>query len=185
MASMYCKLFASLYQGTLRGRAHEILVFTNLLAHCDANGVVDKHPRAIAEEVGLSVDEVKAALIVLESPDPESRSPELNGARISRMDDHRSWGWIIVNHAKYSAIRNAEDRKEQNRRAQENWRNKQKVSKVSHDKPQSSHIDTDTNKDKESEAHSPSLPKVTIPLRSRAPTKRKSRTTSTNTKLHR
>ena len=79
---MYCKLFASLYQGTLRGCAHEILVFTNLLAHCDSAGFVDKHFKAISEETGLTIDQVKSAIIVLESPDPESRSPELNGSRI-------------------------------------------------------------------------------------------------------
>ena len=45
---MYCKLFASLYQGTLRGQSDEILVFTNLLANCDRDGYVDKHFRAIA-----------------------------------------------------------------------------------------------------------------------------------------
>ena len=73
MAFMYCKLFASLYQGTLRGKSHEILVFTNMLAHADAEGCVDKHFRAIADEVGLSVDEVKEAVENLESPDPESR----------------------------------------------------------------------------------------------------------------
>ena len=42
MTFMYCKLFASLYQGTLRGKSHEILVFTNLLAHADAEA--DRHP---------------------------------------------------------------------------------------------------------------------------------------------
>lgn len=123
---MYCKLFASLYQGTLRGASHEILVFTNLLAHADRHGIVDKHFRAIAEETGLSIDEVKAAIVTLESPDPESRSPDEAGARIVRMDAHRVWGWRIVNYGKYRAIRSEEDRAEQNRLAQERWRNKNK-----------------------------------------------------------
>lgn len=127
---MYCKLFASLYQGTLRGRSDEILVFTNLLAHCDASGGVDKHFRAIAEETGLSIDRVKAAITVLESPDDESRSPDADGARIQRVDDHRVWGWNVVNYGKYRAIRNEEDRKEQNRLAQERFRNKNKPPKA-------------------------------------------------------
>ena len=84
---MYCKLFASLYQGTLRGRSHEILVFTNLMAHASKDGYVDKHFRAIAEETGLTIDEVKAAIVTLESPDEESRSPAANGARLRRMED--------------------------------------------------------------------------------------------------
>ena len=123
---MYAKLFASLYQGTLRGRADEILVFTNLLAHCDRFGVVDKHPRAIADECGISVERVEIALLNLEAPDAESRSPELNGCRIARIDEHRHWGWQIVNHAKYRAIRNEDERREQNRLAQDRFRNKRK-----------------------------------------------------------
>lgn len=115
---MYCKLFASLYQGTLRGRAHEILVFTNMLASASRIGECDKHWRAIAEEVGLTVDEVKAACANLEKPDVESRSPEDSGRRIVRLDEHRDWGWRIVNYMKYRMIRDREDRMEQNREAQ-------------------------------------------------------------------
>lgn len=129
---MYGKLFASLYQGTLRGKSHEILVFTNLLAHADSTGIVDKHFRAIAEETGITVDQVKTALIKLESPDSESRSPEEEGRRIIRCDAHRAWGWQIVNHAKYRAIRSEEDRREQNRLAQERFRNKSKPPSAKH-----------------------------------------------------
>jgi hypothetical protein len=123
---VYAKLFTSIYQGTLRGNSHGLLVFTNLLAHCDKLGEVDMHPRAIAEEVGLSVDQVRAALLVLESPDDESRSPEEQGRRILRKDEHRDWGWRVVNYLKYRAIRDEDDRREQNRLAQEKWRNKNK-----------------------------------------------------------
>ena len=125
---MYAKIFASLYQGTLRGRTHEILVFTNLLAHADAAGYVDKHFRAVAEETGLTQEEVRAAILILEAPDPESRSPECAGARLIRMDEHRAWGWKIVNHGKYRAIKNEDDRREQNKLAQARWREKNKPS---------------------------------------------------------
>lgn len=139
---IYVKLFASLYQGTLRGRSDEILVFTNLLAHADAHGIVDKHWRAIAEETGLPRERVEAAILTLESPDSESRSPEMDGCRLVRMDEHRAWGWKIVNYGKYRAIRNEDDRKEQNRIAQEKFRNKNKpkiseVSKSKQSKPPS------------------------------------------------
>jgi hypothetical protein len=122
---MYAKLFKSIYQGTLRGDSGGILVFTNLLANADQTGRVDMHPRAIAEEIGLDVERVKEILLRLEAPDDESRSPELEGRRIVRIDGHRAWGWEIVNYLKYRAIRNEEDRREQNRASQERWRNKQ------------------------------------------------------------
>ena len=131
---MYGKLFASLYQGTLRGQSHPILVFTNLLAHADQHGHVDKHFRAIADEVGLTVDEVKAAIAILESPDEESRNPDYAGARLIRLDEHRMWGWLIVSYAKYRAIRNEDDRRTANREAQRRWRDKQRKYCVSTDK---------------------------------------------------
>lgn len=136
---MYVKLFASLYQGTLRGKPDEILVFTNLLAHADQNGVVDLHWRAISEETGLPQDRVMEAIKNLEAPDPESRSPEMNGSRIVKLDQHRAWGWHVVNYAKYRAIRNAEDRREQNRIAQQAYREKNKPpsAAVSQGKPRS------------------------------------------------
>jgi hypothetical protein len=152
---MYVKLFTSIYQGTLRGKSHGLLVFTNLLAHADSTGAVDVHPNAIADEVGLTVDQVRAALIDLESPDPESRSPENEGRRIIRLDGHRAWGWQIVNYVKYRSIRSEDERREQNRLAQERWRNKNKQSKpqsatVSHDKPMQKQRDKQKNKQEDS-----------------------------------
>ena len=151
---MYAKLFTSIYQGTLRGNSHGLLVFTNLLAHADMEGRVDIHPRAIAEEVGLTVEEVKQALLVLESTDDESRSPEEQGRRIVRLDEHRAWGWIVVNYVKYRSIRNEDDRREQNRRSQAAWRAKQKdvaltVSEVSRDKPRSAHTEAEVHTEEE------------------------------------
>jgi hypothetical protein len=107
-------------------------VFTNLLAFCDRDGFVDKHPRAIAEEVGLTVEQVRVALDNLESPDPESRTPDEDGRRIVRTDEHRTWGWRIVNYEKYRAIRNEEDRRAQNKAAQARRRDRVK-SADSHD----------------------------------------------------
>lgn len=136
-SKIYAKLFASLYQGTLRGNTHGLVVFTNMLAHADSAGWVDIHPKAIAEEVGLTVEQVRAAIAELEAPDPESRSPEHEGRRIILLDEHRNWGWKIVNHGKYRSIRDEADRREQNRIAQEKFRNKNKVElpEVSNSKP--------------------------------------------------
>ena len=143
---MYAKLFASLYQGTLRGKSHEILVFTNLIAHCDKEGFVDKHFRAIAEETGLTVDEVKAAISELEKPDDESRSLDLDGRRIIRIDDHRNWGWQVVNFLKYRSIRDEETRRETWRKSQSK-RRQHMSTPVNTSQPPSTHTDTDTEAD--------------------------------------
>jgi hypothetical protein len=129
---MYAKLFASIYQGTLRGNTHGLVVFVNLLAHADSAGWVDIHPKAIADETGLAIEQVRAAIEELEAPDPESRSPDEEGRRIVRLDEHRAWGWRIVNHAKYRAIRDESDRREQNRAAQQRWRDRQRKQNKPH-----------------------------------------------------
>ena len=135
-------------------------------------GQVDIHPRAVAEEVGLTVDQVRAALDELESPDPESRSPEAEGRRIIRLDEHRAGGWQIVNYVKYRDIKTEDDRREQNRIAQAKWRETHKKSSapVSTDKQpsavlsdakpesaQSAHIDVDVALALEAEALKPSM----------------------------
>ena len=186
---MYAKLFTSIYQGTLRGNSHGLLVFTNLLAHCDKDGIADIHPRAIAEEVGLAPDQVRAALDELEAPDEESRSPEEGGRRIVRVDEHRAWGWRVVNYLKYRAIRNEEDRREQNRRAQEAWRKRHKAehgevsrakprsSKVSPAKPQKAHTEADTEAEGDTSFDHSHLPSTVVGTaeKSAAPSKRGSR----------
>lgn len=164
---IYAKLFSSIYQGTLRGNAHGLLVFTNLLAHADKTGVVDIHPRAIADEVGLPEPDVRVALLKLESPDEESRTPDEDGRRIIRTDAHRVWGWRIVNHAKYRAIRNEDDRREQNRLAQERWRNKNKPASAdeSPGEPKKAHSESDAKSETKSETkkkRTPAAPTLTV-----------------------
>lgn len=155
---MYGKLFESIYQGTLRGDSNGLLVFTNLIAHSDKEGHVDVHPRAIADEIGIPIEAVRETLLRLEEPDPESRSPEEEGRRIVRLDVHRAWGWRIVNYGKYRAIRNEEDRREQNRNSQAAYRNrnkppsaenKQASAKRQRASAVSAHTDTDTEADTE------------------------------------
>ncbi len=108
---MYAKIFKSLFEGSLRGRPDEILVFVNLLTNASGE-FCDRHFRAIAEETGLTIEQVRVAIAALESPDPESRSPDEDGRRILRMSEHRDWGWRIVNLEYYRKLKDEEDRRE-------------------------------------------------------------------------
>lgn len=122
---MYAKVFTSLFEGSLRGRSDEILVFVNLLTH--ANGdMCDRHFRAISDETGIPVERVRAAIVTLESPDPESRTPDEEGRRIVRLDPHRDWGWRIVNFDKYRKLRSEEDRREYQRNLMRERREKER-----------------------------------------------------------
>src|SRR3990167_6045172 len=136
---MFGKVFASLYQGSLRGQAHEILVFTNMIACADREGFVDKHPRAIAEECGITIEEVRAAIVNLEAPDPESRTPDQDGRRLLKIDVHRPWGWKLTNYLKYRDLKDEETRRETFRISQRKTRARQQASTgVNRRQPESS-----------------------------------------------
>lgn len=100
-----------MFTGSMRGKTDLIVVFLNILCHADRDGIADIHWRVIAEETGLSIKKTRAAIKILESPDPESRSPEQEGRRLLRVDDHREWGWQIINYIKYREMRSEEDRR--------------------------------------------------------------------------
>ena len=95
----FVKVYRSLWDGSLAARPEAAFVFLFLLAHADAQGVVDMTCEAIAVRSRLPLEQVRAAISALEAMDPESRSPAEGGSRIVRLDVHRTWGWRIVNHA--------------------------------------------------------------------------------------
>ena len=149
---MYGKIFGSLFDGSMRGQTNLILVFCNMLCRCSLDGTDDRHPRVIADEIGLPLETVREVLLTLGSPDPESRTPDKDGRRIELLDSHRNWGWKIINHAKYQSMRNEIDRREQNKRASAKHRHKNAdasagVSTVSHRQPPSAPVDVDVSED--------------------------------------
>jgi len=99
--SGYVPLFDSLTKGTLCGRWPDIGLWPIVLSLSDRHGVVDVTPHYLAGVTGLPVTEVTACLARFCEPDPASRSKEQNGARLVLLDEHRDWGWRIVNHAFY------------------------------------------------------------------------------------
>jgi hypothetical protein len=109
---VYAKIFTSIFDGSMRGHSDLILVFVNLLCHADQDGMVDRHWRAIADETGLTHDQVRSAVAALEGPDGESRSRNDDGRRIRRIDPERDWGWEIINYQHYRHIRSMEERRE-------------------------------------------------------------------------
>jgi hypothetical protein len=119
---MFAKVFAMLWQGSMVGKPDAQLVFVYMLAHADRDGIIDQTPEVIAALTGLEVERVRAAIEMLEAPDPRSRSTALEGRRLTRVSGSRDWGWHIVNHAHYRALRDEEQRREQSRRSTQRWR---------------------------------------------------------------
>ena len=114
---MYGKLFAQMYDGTLgtEGPWEALVTFQQMIVLADQDGTLDMTPEALSRRTTIPLEIIRKGIAALEQPDPCSRSPEEEGRRIVRLSESRDWGWRLVNHAKYRAIRSAEDRREYHR----------------------------------------------------------------------
>ena len=126
---MFGKVFESIYDGTLVADWRALVTFQQMIVLCDSDGVVDMTPHAIAARTGIPIEHIEAGLRILENPDPYSRTPDNEGRRIELIDDHRPWGWIIVNHAKYKYLLSREDKRQKDRLRMADKRERMRVKK--------------------------------------------------------
>lgn len=132
---MYAKVFASLWDGSMVGKTDVQLVFIFLLAKATARGEVNITPQVIGYLTGMGTERAVAALAELEGVDWDSRTPDDDGRRIERLDEHRAWGWRIKNYLAYRSIRDEGERSQQNREAQARFKGKPRSAEVSQGKP--------------------------------------------------
>lgn len=99
--SGYTPLFSSLTTGTLCGKWPDIGLWPIVLSMADKNGIVDVTHEYISTVTGLALSEVVNCMNRFCNPDYGSRSPAEAGARLMLLEDHREWGWQVVNHAMY------------------------------------------------------------------------------------
>lgn len=139
-------------------------VFMHMIILCDPDGVVDMTPEALSARTGMPLKHIINGIRELEKPDPKSRSQKQEGRRIVRLDEHREWGWHIVNHNFYRNLQNADDKREKARKRKQRSREKRKqlnddnvmsqnvtgCHTMSH---MSRHADSDANVDAERENH--------------------------------
>lgn len=97
----YAPLFDSIATGTLYGRWPDIGVWPLVLALADRYGHLDVTPHYLAGVTGLPVDDVIACMKRFCAPDPYSRTKAENGSRLVLLEEHRDWGWRVVNHTHY------------------------------------------------------------------------------------
>ncbi|MGH3426857.1 MAG: hypothetical protein ACRDQZ_04715 [Mycobacteriales bacterium] len=108
---MYGKIFAQIYEGSLYGQWQALVTFQQMIVLCDAEGVVDMTPEALAARTSIPLEIIRQGLAVLEAPDERSRTPDEEGRRIIRLTTNRDWGWRITNYEHYRKIRSAEERR--------------------------------------------------------------------------
>lgn len=102
------------------------LLWITMLAKKDRNGFVRGVVRTLARDAGLTVDECRAALAVLEAPDVDSHCRENEGRRIKAVDG----GWVVLNHLMYrNLISRAKQRADQ-AAWQREYRKRLKVERV-------------------------------------------------------
>lgn len=109
---MYTKVFSQIFDSSIAEDYHTRHVFMDLLVLADRDGVIDMTQYAISRRTNVPIDVVTKAIGILSQPDPNSRTPDHEGRRLERLNEHRDWGWRIINYEKYRNMRSETDRKE-------------------------------------------------------------------------
>lgn len=97
----YTPLFDTLTTGTLCGKWPDIGLWPVVLSLANRYGEIDTTPHFLASVTGLPLEEVIACMERFCQPDEHSRTVEHEGRRLALIDPRRSWGWRVLNHAKY------------------------------------------------------------------------------------
>ncbi|MEQ2007535.1 MAG: hypothetical protein ABMA26_12120 [Limisphaerales bacterium] len=104
----FTKLFSSLTESSVWCQDdHTRLVWIAMLAMADKHGRVWASVPGLANRARVPVEAVERALGIFLAPDPHSRTKAFEGRRIEVIDG----GWRLLNHAKYRALRDEEDRR--------------------------------------------------------------------------
>lgn len=111
---MFGKHFESMYQGSLVGSGAEVFaVWGYVISHMrPPTFTVELNPKLLAFILGEPEKEIESAIEVLCAPDPKSRTKGREGRRLVREGEYQ---YLVVNGAKYQAIRRAEERREYHR----------------------------------------------------------------------
>jgi len=146
MSHTFTKLFSSITASTIWCEDSDIrVVWITMLAMCDKNGRVFASIPGLAKYASVPIENAEKALKKFMSPDPYSRTKDHEGRRIEEIEG----GWQLLNHAKYRAIRNEEERRAYKTDKQREYREKQKnVDNVDRSRPQKTNTDTDTDPSK-------------------------------------
>lgn len=121
---MYGKIFQSMYDGTIAVNWKALITFQQMIVLCDSEGLIDITPPALSKRTGIPLDIIKEGIEFLTQPDPYSRSQEYEGRRLVLIDDHRPWGWVIVNHGYYRNLASVDDKREKARIRKQKQRTK-------------------------------------------------------------
>lgn len=106
--SGFTKLDSGIVHSTIWVQPHDVLrVWIAMLALANMDGYVRTAAPALAHTCMIPVDRMREILLVLESPDEDSRSEAEGGRRLLKVQG----GWWLVNHAAYREKVSAEEKR--------------------------------------------------------------------------
>lgn len=121
MHDRYSKLFSSIVTSSIWVADHHTFkVWIAMLAMQDSDGYVAGALPGFANLCGITLEQMQEAEAVLLGPDPYSRTPDHEGRRIERVPG----GWRVLNAAKYDAMIDLAERREQNKERQQRFRDR-------------------------------------------------------------
>jgi len=124
MPQLYSRVFLQILDSSLANDWRARYVFEDFLKLANEDGVVDMTREAISRRTNVPIDVVAHGIEILEAPDPGSRGPAEEGRRLIRLDDHRDWGWRVVNWERYDSIRSSVEHRQAKAREMRNYRAK-------------------------------------------------------------
>lgn len=153
MSLTFTKLFSSITESTVWCEpAHTRLVWITMLAMADRKGRVWASVPGLANRARVPLEDAEKAILTFLAPDRYSRTPDHDGRRIEPIDG----GWRLLNYAKYREIRDAEDRRDYQRK----WdrENRTKSDKSDKIRPGTTKAEAEAEASKSRAAHGTRLP---------------------------
>lgn len=124
---MYAKIFRQIFESSIAENYELRHIFMDLLVLADRDGIIDQTPESISRATNIPLDKIHWAIGELSKPDPRSRNPDAHGARLKKLDDHRDWGWLIINFDIYHKLASDEQRRERTKERVRAYRMKTRV----------------------------------------------------------
>ncbi len=110
MSQLYSRVFLQILDSSIAEDYTLRHVFEDFLKLADhKTGIVDMTRQALSRRLNIPADVLNEKISILEASDTASRDASFDGRRLERLDEHRDWGWRILNWEKYEAIRNRAD----------------------------------------------------------------------------
>lgn len=116
---MWGKHFESMYEGSMYGAGVAVFAVWGYVISHARNGQVELNPRKLADTLGGTLEEIRAAVTFLMSPDPNSRFKDHEGRRLVKNGEFQ---YEMPSWQSYHLIRNEDDRREYNKLKQREYR---------------------------------------------------------------